>query len=110
MEKISSYERVIQLIEKDCQELVDLCLKLGNTVSPNGRERAAAETVVDWFKANEIEAFLQPITETSCNAVGVIRGSEDGTSLIVDAHIDTTGSRNGSQCYGRRQEDRRRLG
>ncbi len=91
MDEVSSYERVVNLIEEDRQELVDLCLNLGNTPSPNGRERSVAEKVVAWFKENGIKGFLQPITETSCNAVGVIRGSDDGTSLVVNAHIDTTG-------------------
>lgn len=86
-----NYDRLIDIIEEDRDDLVDLCLTLGNTPSPNGRERRAAEKVVEWLKKNGIEGFLQPITEESANAVGTLRGNDNGTSLIVNAHIDTTG-------------------
>ena len=91
MDNEKTYDRLIGIIEKDRDELVDLCLKLGNTLSPNGKERPVAEKVVAWLKENGIHAFLQPITQESCNAVGILPGSDDGTSLILDAHIDTTG-------------------
>jgi acetylornithine deacetylase/succinyl-diaminopimelate desuccinylase-like protein len=104
MNKVDAYDKVIRLIEEDRQELVDLCLSLGNTPSPNGRERAVAEKVIEWFNKNGIRGFLQPITETSCNAVGVIRGTGDGTSLVVNAHLDTFGpetQRNASESAKR---------
>lgn len=81
----------MEIIEKEREELVRLCLELGNTPSPNGKERRVAEKVVAWFKENKIDGFLQPITEESCNAVGILHGNGGGTSLILDAHIDTTG-------------------
>ena len=84
-----TYERVAAIIENDRQELVDLCLRLGNMPSPHGREREVAQVVVEWLRENGIDGYLQPITEQSANAVGQIPGSDDGTSLILDAHIDT---------------------
>lgn len=89
MKKDKSYDELLELIEKDRDELVDLCLKLGNTPSPHGKERSVGELVLDWLKKNGIDAFLQFITEESVNAVGVIPGSGDGTSLIFNAHMDT---------------------
>lgn len=89
MKKDKSYDELLELIEKDRDELVDLCLKLGNTPSPHGKERSVGELVLDWLKKNGIDAFLQLITEESVNAVGVIPGSGDGTSLIFNAHMDT---------------------
>jgi len=89
MKKDKSYDGLLQLIEKDREELVDLCLRLGNTPSPHAKEIKVGEAVVDWLKKNGIDAFLQFITEESVNAVGVIPGSGDGTSLIFNAHMDT---------------------
>ena len=89
MKKDKNYDELLQSIEKDQEELVDLCLRLGNTSSPHGKEIKVGEAVIDWFKKNGIEAFLQFITEESVNAVGLIPGSGDGTSLILNAHMDT---------------------
>ena len=89
MKKDKSYDELLELIEKDRAELVDLCLRLGNTPSPHARERRVGEAVIDWLNKNGINAFLQFITEESVNAVGVIPGSGDGTSLIFNAHMDT---------------------
>ncbi len=89
MKKDKSYDEFLELIEKDRAELVDLCLRLGNTPSPHAREKRVGEAVVDWLNKNGIDAFLQFITEESVNAVGVIPGSGDGTSLIFNAHMDT---------------------
>ncbi|MGH7771361.1 MAG: M20 family metallopeptidase [Candidatus Binatia bacterium] len=81
--------RLMEIIEQDREELVDLCLKLGNTPSPHGKERKVGEAVIDWFKRNGIDGFLQFITEESVNAIGVIPGSGNGISLILNAHMDT---------------------
>ncbi|HWO40925.1 MAG TPA: M20/M25/M40 family metallo-hydrolase [Candidatus Eisenbacteria bacterium] len=89
MRNISAYDRVMAQIESDREELVKLCLDLGNTPSPHGKERAAGEKVLDWLRANGIDGFLQFITEESVNAVARLRGSGDGPSLIVNAHLDT---------------------
>ena len=89
MLKEKSQDRLLETIEGDRQELVDLCLKLGNTPSPHGKERRVGEVVIDWFKKNDIDGFLQFITEESVNAVGVLPGQGHGTSLIFNAHLDT---------------------
>jgi acetylornithine deacetylase/succinyl-diaminopimelate desuccinylase-like protein len=89
MQKEKSYDQLTDIIEKDREELVDLCLKLGNTPSPHGKEREAGEVVINWFKEYGIDGFLQFITEESVNAVGVIPGNGGGTSLIFNAHLDT---------------------
>ncbi len=81
-------EKVCQIIEQDRQDLVELCLQLAGIYSPEGKEIECARAVVDWFKANDINAYLQPIHEESANGIGVIPGKSDGTSLICDAHID----------------------
>ena len=82
-------QRLKDIIDDDRQDLVQLCLELGGMPSPHARERALGEAVVAWLKDNGIEAFLQWITDESVNAVGVIRGSGGGSSLILNAHMDT---------------------
>ena len=81
-------EKICQIIEHDRQDLVELCLKLAGVYSPPGKEKECAQTVVDWFKENDIDAYSQPITDDSANAIGLIPGKSDGRSLICDAHID----------------------
>lgn len=89
MEREKSYDSLLTAIENDRAELVDLCLRFGNTLSPHGKERKVGELVIDWLRENRIDASLQFITEESVNAVATIRGTGEGTSLILNAHMDT---------------------
>ena len=38
--------------------MVELCLRLGGIPSPAGHERECGQAVVDWLKANGIDAYL----------------------------------------------------
>lgn len=89
MKREKIYDDLLGMIERDRQELVDLCIKLGNTPSPHGKEKRVGEAVLDWLKQNGIRGTLQFITEESVNAVATIPGSGNGTSLILNAHMDT---------------------
>lgn len=89
MAKNPIYEKVISQIERDYEDLVNLCLDLGNTASPHGKERNVGEKVLGWLSANGITGSLQFITEESVNAVARISGSGGGPSLILNAHLDT---------------------
>ena len=57
MEKIKVYDQVIDQIERERDELVKLCLDLGNTASPHGKERIAGEKVLAWLKTNGDRRF-----------------------------------------------------
>lgn len=81
--------RVAARVEADRSDLADLAVELGRMPSPHAGELTVATRVVDWLRQNEIEAWLQPITDRSANAVGRIHGIGDGPRLIFDAHIDT---------------------
>ncbi|OGQ77550.1 MAG: hypothetical protein A3F90_11805 [Deltaproteobacteria bacterium RIFCSPLOWO2_12_FULL_60_19] len=89
MQKDKRYDQLLDRIENDRDELVELCLKLGNTPSYHAKERNVGDLVVEWFKASGIAASLQFITDESVNAVATVPGSGDGTSLILNAHMDT---------------------
>jgi acetylornithine deacetylase/succinyl-diaminopimelate desuccinylase-like protein len=81
--------RVAERIHAERDELVELAIELGRMASPHAGELAVANRVVEWLRDNGIEAWLQPITDRSANAVGRIRGAGDGPRVIFDAHIDT---------------------
>lgn len=88
MERNKIYDKVMEQIERDREDLVALCLHLGNTASPHGKEKKAGEEVLAWLKQHGIEGSLQFITEESVNAVARIPGVGDAPSLILDAHLD----------------------
>lgn len=89
MDKNSSYEALIKIIDAHRNDLVDLCLQLGNTPSPHGQERKLGEAVLEWLSRHGIKGELQFITEQSVNAVAAIPGAGNGKSLIWNAHMDT---------------------
>jgi acetylornithine deacetylase/succinyl-diaminopimelate desuccinylase-like protein len=82
-------ERVCARIDEHASELIDLCVDLGNTVSPHGQERPIAEKIAAWLQQHGVHSWLQPITADSANVVGLVPGTGDGKSLIFDAHTDT---------------------
>ena len=98
------YDRVADIIEKERQELVELALDIGGMPSNAGKERPVAEKVVHWLQENDIEAFLQPITDESANAIGVLRGTDEGRSLLLNAHLDTGTNRGGLSKEAQRVE------
>lgn len=57
--------------------------------SPTGAEREASEFMVDYMNNAGIAANYQPITQTSGNCVGRLRGSGSGPSLLLYAPVDT---------------------
>ena len=89
MEKNPTYESVLKLIDGQKNDLVELCLQLGNTPSFHAQERKLGEAVLQWLGAAGINGELQFITSESVNAVATLRGSGDGKSLIWNAHMDT---------------------
>jgi len=95
MSNTDAKARVLAIIDDDEQDLKELCLRLGNARDYAGEELEVGEAVVQWLREADIEAHLQFISETSVNAIGVLRGSGDreggGRSLILNAHMDTQG-------------------
>jgi len=89
MEKNSTYESVMKLIDEQKNDLVDLCLQLGNTPSFHAQERQLGEAVLEWLGTAGITGELQFITSESVNAVASLPGTGDGKSLIWNAHMDT---------------------
>ena len=71
-------------------DLVDLCLHLGNMPSYHGKERKFGEAVLAWLGdcGDRRRAAIRSPSE-SVNAVATLRGTGTGKSLIWNAHMDT---------------------
>ena len=79
--------KVLQLIDRD--ELTKLAIELSSAYGPQAHERRAAEFVFNWLEANGFEASTQEVLEDRWNAIGKIRGTGRGLSLIFNSHLDT---------------------
>ncbi|HVA68592.1 MAG TPA: hypothetical protein VNF45_04715 [Candidatus Binataceae bacterium] len=74
----------------DAERLKKLLLELIGIPSPTGGERAASEFLAATMNERVgRRAFYQPINEETGNAVGEIRGSGGGASLMLYAPVDT---------------------
>jgi len=89
MEKNAAYEKIIHAIDAQKDDLIELCLRLGNTTSHHGKERRLGEAVLQWLNDAGITGELQFITDESVNAVATLAGAGASKSLIWNAHMDT---------------------
>ena len=109
MEASAPADRVLEIVDGQRQELVDLCLALGNARDYAGDEIAVAQAVQAWLAEADIETRLQRIDGASANAVGILRGTGDRSSgarsLILNAHMDTQGA---APAAGAEEEQRLR--
>jgi acetylornithine deacetylase/succinyl-diaminopimelate desuccinylase-like protein len=72
-------------------ELVGFAQELLRTHSPCGDESKAATVVVDQMRAL---GFDEASTDELGNVVGVLRGVEEGPTLMLASHMDTVGTGN----------------
>jgi acetylornithine deacetylase/succinyl-diaminopimelate desuccinylase-like protein len=73
----------------DVEQLYRVNREITAIHSPTGRERAASEFMVHHLAGIGVEATYQPMGELSGNAIGRLRGSGGGPSLLLYAPIDT---------------------
>ena len=81
------FEAASKLI--DNESLYRLNREITSIHSPTGRERTASEYMVRYLASIGADATYQPMGELSGNAIGRIRGSGGGPSLLLYAPIDT---------------------
>jgi acetylornithine deacetylase/succinyl-diaminopimelate desuccinylase-like protein len=81
------FERAAALIE--VERLYRINREITAIHSPTGRERAASEYMTRYLAEIGVEATYQPMGEASGNAIGRIRGTGGGPSLLLYAPIDT---------------------
>ncbi len=74
------------LSEKDSQSVITLCQNLIKAKSYSGNEKAAADCLSSFFKANDFDSVT---TDKYGNIIGCIKGKYPGKKLLFDGHIDT---------------------
>lgn len=73
----------------DDGKMARLNMDMTNIPSPTGEERALAEFMASYMERAGLDAFYQPIDEKQGNAIGRLRGSEEGPDLLLYAPLDT---------------------
>lgn len=81
------FESAVALIDID--HLYSVNRAITAIHSPTGRERAASEYMIQYLVASGLDASYQAMGDRSGNAIGRIRGSGGGPSLLLYAPIDT---------------------
>jgi acetylornithine deacetylase len=76
-------------------ELVSALVRI-ESVNPDLQPGADGEGeigrfVADWFRSNGIEVDVQEAAPGRANVVGIVRGTGNGRSLMLNAHMDTVG-------------------
>ncbi len=82
-------ERLVQLV----QELIRI-----DSVNPyldadGAGEAGIAAFIADKLKSIGLEVAVIPINETACNVIGILRGSGNGKSLMLNGHMDTVSAK-----------------
>jgi acetylornithine deacetylase/succinyl-diaminopimelate desuccinylase-like protein len=78
------------LAEIDPGEVAQIGCDLVNCPSPTGGEAAVAEYMLDWFARQGLKAIRQEVDPGRPNAVGILKGSGSGLSLMFNGHMDTS--------------------
>lgn len=78
----------LRLIDKE--RLARLTIDLVNIPSPTGREKEVAEFYADKMRELGLKVTLQEVEANRPNAVGVLKGSGGGPTLMLNAHFDTS--------------------
>ena len=81
-------KQVLAAINRD--ELAQLDCALTDIPSPTGQEKAIADHILAWFRANGLKAIAQEVEIGRPNAVGVLKGTGGGLSLGFNGHTDTS--------------------
>ncbi len=80
--------RVLAKIDRD--EIAQLGCDLVNIPSPTGQELAIAEFILDWYARNGLTPIRRETEVGRPNAVGILKGTGDGLSLMFNGHMDTS--------------------
>ncbi|MCU7930783.1 MAG: M20/M25/M40 family metallo-hydrolase [Candidatus Thiodiazotropha sp. (ex Codakia rugifera)] len=80
--------KAIDQIDRD--RLVQLVIDLTNIPSPTGYEGDMARAVHEVLEGSGFDATLQPIGDERYNAVGRLRGTGGGKSVMFNGHLDTS--------------------
>src|SRR5262249_9315371 len=74
----------------DANQPAQLACDLVSIPSPTGQERAVADYILDWCRANGLKTVRQEVEVDRPNAVGIVKGDGTGLSLMFNGHLDTS--------------------
>ena len=80
-----SIKRIVDVVERKRDEIVDFVRELIKTPSPTGSEGAVADLLKERMEA---EGYSQVMVDPVGNVVGVIKGKSHGRSLLCNGHMD----------------------
>jgi acetylornithine deacetylase/succinyl-diaminopimelate desuccinylase-like protein len=72
----------------DPAEASQLALDLAAIPSPTGHESELGEFIIDWMASRGLLTVRQELGDGMINAVGILPGSGQGPSLILNGHMD----------------------
>ncbi len=78
--------RILNAVDR--QRLVDMCVRLADTVSLTGEEEPAARLVGDELERLGMEVQYQEVEAGRPNVIGRLRGTGGGNTLMFNAHLD----------------------
>lgn len=81
---------VLKLIDKE--ELIELTRNLISIPShrlTKGREKRLGQFLADTLAKEGIDVYLQEVEEQRENVIGMIKGTGEGQSLMLNGHLDT---------------------
>lgn len=90
-------DRVVSLI--DAEEVADLALRLGEIEAPAGAEGPAADAVEEWMREQGFVPRRIGLVPERPSIVARLRGSAEGSNLILNAHLDTAIGREDTLVY-----------
>jgi len=109
-------QKVRRLVNgEEVTKLVQDLVKIPSHWAQELREKPIAEYLCDFFRQNEIDAYLQQVLPGRPNVVATIKGMGEGRSLMLNGHIDTvppfgmedpfSGTIRDGKLYGRGSSD-----
>jgi acetylornithine deacetylase/succinyl-diaminopimelate desuccinylase-like protein len=79
---------VIKRINRE--ELAELTKQLVDISSPTGSEKAIGEFILAWYTRHNLKPVRQELGPDRVNAIGILEGRENGVSLTINGHMDTS--------------------
>ena len=78
------------LAEIDRDAIIQTACDLINISSPTGYEKQCAEYIIARYRAAGMKVIPQDFDEDRANAIGIIKGTGTGASLMFNGHMDTS--------------------
>jgi putative selenium metabolism hydrolase len=78
-------ETICSAIDNRQQEIIDFTQSLIQTPSPTGDEAALADLILQKFKST---GFSSPEIDPVGNVIGLLKGTGDGKSFLLNGHMD----------------------